>query len=139
MLSVMFVCLSVCQSVCLSVCVCLSVFLSIQAITYEYLHIETSFLVCRYIFTISRSSLSIKVIGSILCMWLQLMNKVKFTHQSEGYVKVEVKLSTSLQILCSSYSQQAGGLHSTECILVISMFTYYAFLDMDASDVIALF
>ena len=50
-------CLSVCLSICLSVCP------SVQAITFEPLHIETSFLVCRYIFTISRSSLSIKVIG----------------------------------------------------------------------------
>ena len=60
------VCLSVCLSVCVSVCLCfcLSVFLSIQAITFEPLDIETSFLVCRYILTISRSSLSIKVIGS---------------------------------------------------------------------------
>ena len=48
--------------VCLSVC--LSVFLSVQAITFEPLNIETSFLVCRYILTKSRSSLSIKVIGS---------------------------------------------------------------------------
>ena len=32
--------------------------------TFEPLHLETSFLVYRYIFTISRSSLSIKVIGS---------------------------------------------------------------------------
>ena len=48
----------------MSVCVCVSVFLSVQAITFEPLHIETSFLVCRYAFTISRSSLSIKVIGS---------------------------------------------------------------------------
>ena len=47
--------------VCLSVC--LSVFLSVQAITFELLDIETSFLVCRYILTISRSSMSIKVIG----------------------------------------------------------------------------
>ena len=52
----------VCLSVCL--CVCLSVFLPVQAITFEPLNIETSFLVCRYILTISRSSLSIKVIGS---------------------------------------------------------------------------
>ena len=44
--------------------VCLSVFLSVQAITFEPLDIETSFLVWRYILTISRSSLSIKVIGS---------------------------------------------------------------------------
>ena len=39
-------------------------FLFAQAITFEPFHIETSFLVCRYIFTISRSSLSIKVIES---------------------------------------------------------------------------
>ena len=90
--------------VCLSVCV----FLSVQAITFEPLDIETSFLVCRYILTISRSSLSIKVIGSrsrsyekndsftyfnflILCMWLQVFNKVKVTHQGEGHIKVKVK------------------------------------------------
>ena len=56
------VCLPVCLFVCLSVC--LSVFLSVQAITFEPLDIETSFLVCRYILTISRSHLNIKVIGS---------------------------------------------------------------------------
>ena len=83
----------VCLSVCLSVCV----FLSDQAITFEPLHIQTSFLVCRYILTISRSCLSIKVIGSrsrshekndnftyfnllILCIWLQVINKVKVTN-----------------------------------------------------------
>ena len=54
--------MSVCLSVCLSVC--MYVFLSVQAITFEPLDIETSFLVSRYILTISRSSLSIKVIGS---------------------------------------------------------------------------
>ena len=48
--------------VCLSVC--LSVFLSIQAITFEPLNIQTLFLVCRYILTISRSSLSTKFIVS---------------------------------------------------------------------------
>ena len=48
--------------VCVSVC--LSVFLSVQAITLEPLDIETSFLICRYMLTISRSCLSIKVIGS---------------------------------------------------------------------------
>ena len=63
-LSVCIVCLSVCVSVCLSVC--LSVFLPVQAITFEPLNIETSVLVCRYILTISRLSLSIKVIGSKL-------------------------------------------------------------------------
>ena len=108
----MSVCLSVCVSVCLCVClsvwVCLSVFLSVQAITFEPLNIETSFLVCRYIFTISRSGLSIKVIRSrsrsyeknniftyfnllILCMWPKVINKVKITHQGQGHIKVKVK------------------------------------------------
>ena len=89
------VCLSVCLSVSLSIC--LSMCISVQAITFELLHIETSFLVYRYIFTISSSSLSIKVIGSrswsnekndnftyfhmfILCLLL----KVKVTHQDQG-------------------------------------------------------
>ena len=112
----MFLVMSVCVSVC--VCVCLSVYLSVcpsvQAITFELLHIETSFLACRYIFTIPRSSLSIKVIGSrpyekndnftyfnmlIICIWLQVINEVKVTHQSEGHIKVKVKISTSFQIL----------------------------------------
>ena len=115
----MSVCLCVCVSVCLSVCVsvCLSVCHSVQAITFELLHIETSFLVCRYIFTTFRSSLSIKVIGSrsrsyekndhftyfnmsILCIWLQVLNEVKVTHQGEGHIKVKVKISTSFPILC---------------------------------------
>ena len=105
----MSVCLSVCVSVCLSVCP------SGQAITFKLLHIETSFLVCRYIFTISRSSLSIKVIGSrsyekndnftyfnmsIFCIWLLIVNEVKVIHQGEGHIKVKVKIFTSFPILC---------------------------------------
>ena len=57
----------------------------------------------------------------ILCMWLQVINKVKVTHQSEGHIKVKVKISTSLSILCSLYSLQAGGLHSTKMLLVHKM------------------
>ena len=38
--------------------------LSVQTITFELFHIGTSFLVWRYILTISRSKLSIKVIGA---------------------------------------------------------------------------
>ena len=49
-------------SVCL--CVCVSVCLSVRAITFEAVDKETSFLVWWYILTISRSSLSIKVIGA---------------------------------------------------------------------------
>ena len=96
---------------------CLSVCPSVQAITFELLHIETSFLVCRYIFIISRSSLSIRVIGtrsrsyerndnltyfnmSILCIWLQVINEVKVTHQGEDHIKVKVKISIFFQILC---------------------------------------
>ena len=109
----------VCLSVCLSVCP------SVQAITFELLHTETSILVCRYIFTMSRSSLIIKVIGLrsrsyeqndnftyynmlILCMWLQVINKVKFIHQGEGHIKVKVKYLHSFKFyvvhtLCSLY------------------------------------
>ena len=54
----LFVCMSVCVSVCLCICV------SVQAITFERLDTETSFLVWWYILTISRSSLSTKVKGS---------------------------------------------------------------------------
>ena len=50
----------VCVSVCLSVCV----YPFVQAITFKLHHIETSFLVCRYITTTSRSCLNIKIIGS---------------------------------------------------------------------------
>ena len=90
-------------------CFCLSVFLSVQAITFEPLYIETSFLAYKYILTISRSSVSIKVIGSrpwsyfnllILCMWLQVINKVKGTYQGEGHIKVKVKISSSFPTLC---------------------------------------
>ena len=102
---------------CICLCVCLSVCPSVQTITFELFHIKTSFLVCRYIFTISRSSLSIKVIGPrsrsyekndnftyfnmlILYIWLQVINEVKVTNQGEGCIKVKVKIYTSFPILC---------------------------------------
>ena len=111
------VCLSVCLCVCVCLFVCLSVCPSVQTITFELLDLETSFLVCRYILTISRSSLSIKVIGWrsksyeknnnftyfnmwIICIWLQVINEIKVTHQGEGHIKVKVKMSTSFPILC---------------------------------------
>ena len=113
----------VCLSVCLSVCP------SVQAITFELLHMDTSYLVCRVIFIISRLSLSIKVIGLrsrsykkndnftyfnmlILCIWLQVINEFKVTHQGEGHIKVKVKISTSFPILCQ--------------ILLIYTFTHYS-------------
>ena len=99
------------------VCVCLCVCLSVQALTFEPLDTETLFLVCRYILTISRSSLSIEVIGSrsrsyekndnftyfnlsILWMWPKVINQVKVRHQGEGDIKVKVKMSSSLPTLC---------------------------------------
>ena len=62
------VCVCVCLSVCLSIClsVHLSVCVSVQVITFEPLKVGTSFLVPTYIFIISRSSLSTKVIRSRL-------------------------------------------------------------------------
>ena len=36
----------------------------------------------------------------VLCMWLEVINKVKVTHQGEGHIKVKVKMSTSILILC---------------------------------------
>ena len=106
------VCLSVCPSVCLSVCV--SLFPSVQVITFQPLHIKTSFLVCRHIFTISTSNLSIKVIRSrsyekndnftnfnmLILYLLHVINKVKITHQCEGHTKVKAKISTSFPIVC---------------------------------------
>ena len=32
----------------------------------------------------------------ILCIWLQVINKVKVNHQGEGHTKVKVKISSSL-------------------------------------------
>ena len=78
--------------------------ISVQAIAFEWLHIETSFLVYRYIFTISRSGFSNKVIGQgqghtrknynllyfnmfILCMLLKVINRPR----SDSKVKVKVK------------------------------------------------
>ena len=94
--------------------------MSVQAIPFEPLDIETSFLVCRYILTISRSSLSIKVIGSRsksyekngsftyfnllnLCMWLQLINKVKIKHQGQDHIKVKIKCLLPFQLYVQFY------------------------------------
>ena len=58
------VCLCVCLSVCLCLSVCVSVYVSVQATTFKPLKLGTLYWVYRYILTISRSSLSIKVIRS---------------------------------------------------------------------------
>ena len=36
---------------------------------------------------------------SILCMWLQVINKDKVTHQGEDHIKVKVKISSSLSTI----------------------------------------
>ena len=36
----------------------------------------------------------------IICIWLQVINEVKVTHQGEGHIKVKVKMLTSFRILC---------------------------------------
>ena len=86
--------------VCLSVCLSLS--LSVPAVIFELLYTRTSFLVCWYIFTISRSRLSINDIGLrsmsyamsllSLSMWLQVTNKVKVTHQGQGQHQDQVQM-----------------------------------------------
>ena len=68
----------------MSVCVCVSVCLSVQAITLKLLKLGTSFSACGYILIISRSSLSIKVMG-------QGQGKMYFCH-----------ILTKLSILCIS-------------------------------------
>ena len=60
MRSVGFVCVSVCVSVCLRVSVC-----PVRALIFEILDLETSFLVCGYIFGISTSLSFIKAMGSM--------------------------------------------------------------------------
>ena len=124
--------------------VCLSVCLSVQTITFEPFHIGTSFLVWRYILTISRSHLSTKVIGSrsrscakkwlfayfnllFLCMWLHVINKVKVTYQGKGHtsrsrsnqgqyqIGVILRRDTLTRVVCIWI----------KCVLVLYMFTIY--------------
>ena len=39
----------------------------------------------------------------ILCIWLQLINKVKVTHQGEDHIKVKVKISSFFPIFVKFY------------------------------------
>ena len=52
-------------------------------------------------------------------------NKVKVTHQGNGHIKVKVKMSTSLQILCNLYSLQAGGF-DWNALLFINISTHHS-------------
>ena len=51
----------------------------------------------------------------IFCMWLQVINEVKVTHKGKGHIKVKVKISTSLPILCNVFCPCIclKGLHDT--------------------------
>ena len=39
----------------------------------------------------------------ILCIWLQVINEVKVTHQGKGHIKVKVKISSSFQFYNKFY------------------------------------
>ena len=52
-----------------------------------------------------------------LCVWLQVINKVKFIHQGEGHIKVKVKYLHPFKFYVA-HTLQVGGLHSTKCVLV---------------------
>ena len=39
----------------------------------------------------------------ILCMWLQVINKVKVTHQGEGHIKVKVRNLLPFQLYVKFY------------------------------------
>ena len=39
----------------------------------------------------------------ILCVWLQVINKVKFIHQGEGHIKVKVKYPAPFQFYVKFY------------------------------------
>ena len=104
-------CLCVCVSVCMSVCVPVCLVL-------EWVDIETSFLVWCYILTISRSSLSIKVIGSMSrsshgkCFNLIWLVQGQGHKLDQGHLKVKVILKSNWK--CLTFYWQAGGGPSTE-------------------------
>ena len=55
-------------------------------------------------------------------MWLQVINKVKVTHQGESHIKVKVKYLHPFKFYVAPYSLQVGGLHLTEMLLVSNSF-----------------
>ena len=144
----MFSVVSVCP--CVRLCVCLSVSLSVQTITFEPLHIGTSFLVWRYILTISRSSLNIKVIGSrsrscakndyllistcycFVCTYRPLIRtrshiKVKVTHQGQGHTSRSRSNQGQhqIEVIFKERYSYVGGLHLNQmrsCFLMFLCF-----------------
>ena len=123
----MFLVMSVCLSVCLSVCSDYN-FWTAWCRNYIFWYADTSWPYLGQVWVprslgqgqgdMSKNDNFTYFNMWIICIWLQVINEVKVTHQGEGHIKVKVKMSTSFPILCSPYFLQAGGLHSTECILV---------------------
>ena len=51
-------------------------------------------------------------------MWPKVINKVKVTHHGEGHIKVKVKYLHPFKFYEAYTLCQAGGLHSTQMLLV---------------------
>jgi len=81
------------------ICILGRVYMSVclvRALTFESVDLETSFLVFRYIFKITRLSLYIKVIG-------QGLLKVKVTGAKTGYTSVTKWVRLRLKSTCCFY------------------------------------
>ena len=119
-------CLCVCVSVCVSVCLC------VQAITFECLDTETSFLVWWYILTISTLSLSINALGKgqglfskmdtkFVCydlltvlMW-SLRSRSRSFH-GQGNLKVTVIIRSRSFVMCFDFYPESSNWLSSECL-----------------------
>ena len=126
-------------SVCL--CVCLCVCLSVWSITFESLDIETWFLVCWYILTISRSSFSIKVMGSRsrsllwnLLFWLldpkffcysqlRVLIWSSMSRPSQGQGHYEVIPESNCK--CLDFYPEASGRLLSECLSYLYFGLFY--------------
>ena len=58
----------------------------------------------------------------ILCVWLQVINKVKVTHQCEGHIKVKVKVSSSLPTICKIHQGEG---HIKVKVKYLHLFKFY--------------
>ena len=116
---------------------------------YHQLHIGTSFLVWRYILTISRSSLSIKVIGSrsrscakndyllistcysFVChLYVQAIKKVKVTYQGQGHTSRSRSNQGQhqIEVIFKERYSYAGGLHLNQMRSCFYYVVLYIFL-----------
>ena len=90
------VCVSVCVFVCLSVCVSVSSGYNFWSSSHILYHILGQGYVSR---SLDQGQGHMKYNHFmyfnmlILCIWLQVINKLKVTHQGEGHIKVKVKMS----------------------------------------------